>query len=53
MTKNKRPHYEVSPRHAAMIELRHGNAAQPHDTRPNRQRTRASARAAAIRHGDW
>ncbi|HXS16808.1 MAG TPA: hypothetical protein VN764_06450 [Polyangiaceae bacterium] len=50
---NKRtPHYEESPRHAAMLELRKGSRTSPHDTRPKRERTRADARRAAIRNSD-
>ena len=35
----------------AMHGLRSSSAASPHDTRPNRQRTRADARRAAIADG--
>lgn len=36
----------------AMHGLRSSSAASPHDNRPNRQRTRADARKAAIRDQD-
>ena len=37
----------------AMRELRRSNAATTHDNRPNRQRTRANAKAVAIREFAW
>lgn len=49
MSKNKTPHYIESPMHAAMIDLRHGNAAQPHDSRPKRERSRKDSKRAAIK----
>lgn len=36
----------------AMQEKRRSSAASPHDNRPNRQRTRATAKKAAIRDSD-
>jgi hypothetical protein len=40
---------ENKPYIEAMREIRKSNAAQPHDNRPNRERTRATATAKAIR----
>ena len=37
--------------HAAMVDIRRSSATSSHDTRPNRQRTRATAKRQAIRNG--
>ena len=37
--------------HKAMLGLRSSSAASPQDNRPNRQRTRATSKKAAIRQG--
>jgi hypothetical protein len=37
--------------HQAMCELRRSSATSSHDTRPNRQRTRSTAKRQAIRNG--
>jgi hypothetical protein len=40
---------ENKPYIEAMREIRKSNAAQPHDNRPNRERTRSTIKAKAIR----
>lgn len=40
---------ENKPYIEAMREIRKSNAATPHDSRPNRERTRATAKAKAIK----
>lgn len=40
---------ENKPMYKAMVELRKSNAAQPQDTRPNRERSRNDALRAAVR----
>lgn len=40
---------ENKPYIEAMREIRKSNAAQPHDNRPNRERTRSNVKAKAIR----
>lgn len=40
---------ENKPYIEGMREIRHGNAAQPHDNRPNRVRTRETAKREAIK----
>ena len=48
--KKAKKHAVANPALAkAMHGLRSSSAAQPHDVRPNRERTRANARRAAIR----
>ena len=42
---------ENKPYIEAMREIRKSNAAQPHDNRPNRQRTRATVKNQAIK--EW
>lgn len=42
---------ENKPYIEAMREIRKSNAAQPHDNRPNRERTRATAKDKAIK--EW
>jgi len=37
----------------AMREIRKSNASGTHDNRPNRQRTRATAKAKAIQDASW
>ena len=37
----------------AMHEKGRSNSTQPHDSRPNRQRSRRDAKRAAIRNGGW
>lgn len=37
----------------AMHEKGRSNSTQPHDSRPNRQRSRKDAKRAAIRNGGW
>lgn len=50
MTKKKtKTHTWANPARAkAMAELRRSSASSPHDTRPNRNRTRQTAKATAI-----
>jgi hypothetical protein len=42
---------ENKPYIEAMREIRKSNAAQPHDNRPNRERTRSTIKAKAIK--EW
>ena len=42
---------ENKPYIEAMREIRKSNAAQPHDNRPNRERTRSTAKNKAIK--EW
>lgn len=48
MSKKHRP-VRNEKLYRAMVELRRSNAAGKHDPRPNRQRSRADAKRAAIR----
>lgn len=49
MKKNKPKGIENKPYIEAMREIRKSNATTPHDNRPNRERTRANAKAKAIK----
>lgn len=51
MQKSKFRGIENKDYHQAMIGLRRSSAASPHDNRPNRQRTRANSKRAAINSG--
>ena len=41
--------HEPTAQYRAMQELRKGSRTSPHDTRPNRQRSRQDAKRAAMR----
>jgi hypothetical protein len=49
--KNQHKGIENKPYIEAMRELRKSNAATTHDNRPNRERTRATAKSKAIK--EW
>jgi len=51
MKKKNHKGIENKPYIEAMREIRKSNAAQPHDNRPNRERTRSTAKAKAIK--EW
>lgn len=54
MAANKTPKFRpvANPEFSqAMHEKRRSNCTQPHDTRPNRQRSRQDSKRAAIRNG--
>ena len=46
---NSRKKHEPDAGFRVREELRRGSRAQPHDSRPNRQRTRATQKRSAIR----